>query len=150
MSFKRRDPSLYLVDIFLASYLIEHYAHGFKKRDELLYHRLHCDGVIREFEIIAEATNKLLKSGWLKESEDFRQIVDFRNRIVHEYFGIDEEIVFDAVKSALPEFIMRLKNILKEKKYDLTAAIDTALLENDRNEDIVAFLESLKDEFKNL
>ena len=110
MASKRRDSSLYFVDIFLAAYLIGRYSENFRNGDELLHDRLHWDGVIREFEIIGEATNKLLKSGGLEEKEAFRQIVDFRNRIIHEYFGIDEEIVYDVIKNALPDFIDELKN----------------------------------------
>ena len=148
MPSKKRDPGLYLVDIFLASYLIDRYAEGFESGDALLHDRLHWDGVIREFEIVGEATQKLLKSGWLEESEGFRQIVDFRNRIVHEYFGIDEEIVYDAIRNALPEFVHALKEISAKRKTDLLPAIEAALVENSRNQEITQFLKQLKREFE--
>ena len=150
MASKRRDSTLYFVDIFLAAYLIGRYSENFRNGDELLHDRLHWDGVIREFEIIGEATNKLLKSGGLKEKDVFRQIVDFRNRIIHEYFGIDEEIVYDVIKNALPDFIDELKNILKTQTFDLTTAIEATISENERDVQIVRFLENLKHEFENV
>lgn len=42
-------------------------------------------------------------------------IKDFRNFIVHEYFGIDPEIVWDAVKKELPE----LKKAMVEIRLEL-------------------------------
>jgi uncharacterized protein with HEPN domain len=43
----------------------------------------------------------------------WRIIKDFRNFIVHEYFGIDSSIVWDAVKLELPELKVRILQLQK-------------------------------------
>jgi uncharacterized protein with HEPN domain len=59
--------------------------------------------VIREFEIIGEAVGKL--GSELKQAypdvpwQDFK---DFRNLLVHEYFGVDLEIVWNTIHNDLP------------------------------------------------
>jgi uncharacterized protein with HEPN domain len=69
-------------------------------RDELV-----IDGVARNLEIICEDTRQL--------PEDFRrfysqipwtQIAGLRNRIVHDYFGLDLEIIWEIIQHDLPEF----------------------------------------------
>jgi uncharacterized protein with HEPN domain len=53
------------------------------------------DAVIRNFEIIGEAANRLPQQFRDEnESIDWFRIRGFRNRIVHDYFGIDHEIVW--------------------------------------------------------
>jgi uncharacterized protein with HEPN domain len=51
------------------------------------------DAVIRNFEIIGEAANRLPEDFKETHSEiDWHKIRGFRNRIVHDYFGIDYSI----------------------------------------------------------
>ena len=89
----RRDPLLILEDIKLAIQKIGRYTsqmdHDAFLRDELV-----IDGVARNLEIIGEAARQL--------PDDFRrtypqipwtQIAGLRNRIVHDYFGLDLEII---------------------------------------------------------
>ena len=66
---------------------------------------------VRELEVIGEASNKL--------SADFREqhkeipwdkIINMRNRLIHEYFGVDEKIVWDTCKEDIPD----LKRALEE------------------------------------
>jgi uncharacterized protein with HEPN domain len=53
------------------------------------------DAVIRNFEIIGEAANRLPEDFKETHSEiDWHKIRGFRNRIVHDYFGIDYSIVW--------------------------------------------------------
>lgn len=73
---------------------------------------------LREFIVIGEAIANLPDS--MKDrvpAIDWRSIKDFRNFIVHEYFGIDTRIVWDAVKLELP--------ILKKEISILRDHIDT-------------------------
>ncbi len=139
----KRSSELYIVDIFLASFLIGIYTKDIKNGDELLHRRMHWDAVIREFEIIGEATGKLLALGTV-EGDSYRIIVDFRNKIAHGYFGIDEEIIFAAVTDALPQYINQLYRIVKDQQIDLILAIDSCIVENAKNDDIVQYLNKLK------
>jgi uncharacterized protein with HEPN domain len=100
----KRDPLVLLEDIILAIQKICRYTsqmdHDAFLRDELV-----IDGVARNLEIIGEATRQL--------PEDFRrvysqipwtQIAGLRNRIVHDYFGLDLEIIWEIIQHDLPEF----------------------------------------------
>lgn len=67
------------------------------------------DAVIRNFEIIGEAANRIQEE--FKEAHpeiDWYRVRGFRNRIVHEYFGIDYSIVWLIKKTYLPELIDKL------------------------------------------
>jgi len=134
-----RDPRLYLVDIFQAACLIWEYSEPFKNGESLLYDRLHWDAVIREFEILGEAVNKLLKLGVLDAS--FRLAVDFRNKVAHEYFGIDEAIVFDLIRNTLPKFVEEVAEAAG--KFDLHEAVEDAIAENRLSEKTAACLKKL-------
>jgi uncharacterized protein with HEPN domain len=70
------------------------------------------DAVIRNFEIIGEAANRL--------SDDFKitysnvnwfRIRGFRNRIVHDYMGIDYQIVWNIIENDLDRLVLDIKDI---------------------------------------
>ena len=71
------------------------------------------DAVIRNFEIIGEAANRLPEDFKDKHNEvDWHRIRGFRNRIVHHYFGIDYSIVWEIKESYLPSLIGGSKIII--------------------------------------
>ncbi|AZV46608.1 hypothetical protein C3L23_04760 [Nautilia sp. PV-1] len=135
-----RDAEFYIVDIFIAIDKIKRYTKDFSNAQELLHDEKTWDAVIRELEIIGEATNKLIKLDFLKK--DFKIIVDFRNIIVHEYFGIDEKIVWEVVSGYLIDFYNELLDISKNN--DLNLAIQKAIEENKHNKKVISFLKELQ------
>ena len=71
------------------------------------------DAVIRNFEIIGEATGRLPDG--FKQSHpqiDWHRIRGFRNRIVHDYMGIDYEIVWEIKNHFLPDLILKISKIV--------------------------------------
>ncbi|UCZ56535.1 DUF86 domain-containing protein [Desulfurispirillum indicum] len=98
----KRVAELYLLDIFVAILKIEDTSGKFSEAQSLLYDYNAWDSVIREFEIIGEATKRLIHHGILDDSN--RVVVDFRNLLIHNYFGVDCEEVWDVIKSDLPLF----------------------------------------------
>ncbi len=73
------------------------------------------DAVVRNFEIIGEAANRIPEE--FKETHpgiDWHRIRGFRNRIVHEYFGIDYSIVWLIKETFLPDLLSKLSS-LKEQ-----------------------------------
>lgn len=65
-----------------------------------------ADAVIRNFEIIGEAAKRLPEDFKEKHADiDWHRIRGFRNRIVHDYFGIDFSIVWQIKESFLPELL---------------------------------------------
>lgn len=97
-----RNIALFVDDIMDSICAIEDFTHqiGF---DAFIADRKTYSATLREFIVIAEAMDKLpdvIKSR--RPAVAWRLIKDFRNFIVHEYFGVDPEIVWDAVKKELP------------------------------------------------
>ena len=114
----------------------------FDNAQTLLHDYNAWDSVIREFEIIGEATNYLIKNNILDETS--RVIVDFRNLLIHNYFGIDAEEVYDVVKSDLPNFKSlitdKLSHIDNNLKNDL---IDAYIQSNSYLEFVILSLQML-------
>lgn len=80
--------------------------------DEFVNDSKTVDAVIRNFEIIGEAANRLPEEFKDKYHEiDWHRIRGFRNRIVHHYVGIDDNIVWQIKESFLPQLIDELKKI---------------------------------------
>ncbi|HEY8388416.1 MAG TPA: HepT-like ribonuclease domain-containing protein [Parasegetibacter sp.] len=70
------------------------------------------DAVIRNFEIIGEAANRLPDEfKKLHPSVDWQKIRGFRNRIVHDHMGIDYHIVWNIKEQFLPNLLNSLKQL---------------------------------------
>ena len=91
----KRIPTLLIADILESCHKILQYTEGLTYDDFLKDSRT-IDAVIRNFEIIGEAANRLPEE--FKEKYpliDWHRIRGFRNRIVHDYMGIDFGIVWE-------------------------------------------------------
>jgi len=75
------------------------------------------DAVIRRLEIIGEAV-KNLPEDFKKEHSDvvWNKAMGTRNILIHHYFGIDLEIVWDTVVRSLPDFKQQIKNLIEKEK----------------------------------
>jgi uncharacterized protein with HEPN domain len=76
------------------------------------------DAVERNFEIIGEAASRIPDS--FKEERpqiEWRIIKDFRNFIIHDYFGINDQILWDTIQYRLPDLLKEI-TILSEKIAD--------------------------------
>lgn len=70
------------------------------------------DAVVRNFEIIGEAVSRLPTEFKNNHPEiDWRRIKGFRNRIVHEYFGVDLSIVWQIKEQFLPGMLSGLQSL---------------------------------------
>lgn len=75
------------------------------------------DAVIRNFEVIGEAANRIDPDFRDSNPEvEWKRIRGFRNRIVHEYFGIDYEIVWSITEDFLDDLIDWLDTIIDTTK----------------------------------
>lgn len=75
------------------------------------------DAVVRNFEIIGEASNRIDSDFRDRNPEvEWQRIRGFRNRIIHEYFGIDYEIVWEIVETYLDEMIDWIETIIDSNK----------------------------------
>lgn len=67
---------------------------------------------IRSLEIIGEAT-KNISEDFKKENPEieWRKIAGLRDKLIHHYFGVDWDLVWDVIKNKIPELEKNLKNI---------------------------------------
>lgn len=75
------------------------------------------DAVIRNLEIIGEASKNLpdnLKLSY--QTVPWKEMYRLRNRISHEYFGIDYEIIWEIIKSDIPSAHSSIKDIISKEK----------------------------------
>ena len=114
----KRSDSLYVRDIKEAIDAIFSYTRGITF-DDFKLDRMRYSAVIREFELIGEAVGNLADD--VKENYPhiaWQDIRDFRNLLVHEYFGVDLEIVWNIIQSDLPSLYETIKMIDKETMCD--------------------------------
>lgn len=89
----KRNPKLLIEDILESCNKILTYTNGMSFEDFANDSKT-VDAVIRNFEIIGEAANRLPDNFKdLYPAIDWYKIRGFRNRIVHDYMGIDYQIV---------------------------------------------------------
>ena len=73
------------------------------------------DAVVRNIEILGEATKNLSKQ--IRDQCDFlpwKNIAGMRDRLIHDYFGVNWDIVWDVVIHDLPDMINSLNRILTD------------------------------------
>ncbi len=109
-----RDDTVYLRDILDAIAQIGTYLQGISS-DEFLQTRLLQDGVVRQLEIIGEASRNV--SEGLRQSHPevpWRQIIGLRNRIIHTYHRVNLPIVWEVVQNDLPALKEYVTGILAQ------------------------------------
>ena len=108
-----RNFRLYCVDILDSGRAILEYVKGLSF-DEFCSDRKTFSAVIREFEIIGEAVAKLPDK--LKQRQpdiEWQDIKDFRNLLIHEYFGVDLEIVWNVIQDDLQDLMKAVREIVR-------------------------------------
>ena len=106
------DDRARLVHMIEAAEQAVAYAAGIE-RDAYFDDRMRIDATVRCIEVIGEAANNV--SGELQSEHaevPWRVIVGMRNRLVHAYFAVDEEIVWETVQHELPKLLDQIRPIL--------------------------------------
>jgi len=97
-----RDDSLYLEHISESIAKIEKYISGVDE-DNFMSNEQLQDAVIRQLQIIGEAAKRLTVDTTAKYSEvEWKDIAGMRDKLVHDYFGVDLDAVWDTVVHDLP------------------------------------------------
>ncbi len=111
-----RPYLMYLEDIQIAMSHIAEYIDGLTiiefKRDYKT-----VDAVIRNFEIIGEASKNLPEV--IKKTYNrvpWSEMYLLRNKVTHEYFGVDYEIIWDVASNYLPENKIQIDEILEKEE----------------------------------
>jgi uncharacterized protein with HEPN domain len=73
------------------------------------------DAVVRNYEIIGEAANRIPDEFKADHPEiEWRRMVGLRNRIIHEYFGIDHETVWKIRNENMPDLLDYIKQAIED------------------------------------
>jgi uncharacterized protein with HEPN domain len=113
MSRDRRDLD-YLADIQEAIHRILAYTQGMTWDDFLDDYRTQ-DAIVRNIEVIGEATKNL--SDALRRQYPhipWKVMAGARDRLIHHYFGVNNEIVWHIVQEDLPALLPQIQSILDE------------------------------------
>jgi len=116
MKKKDRTYRLFLEDMLLSMNRVAEYINGLSFI-EFKHDYKTVDAVIRNFEVIGEASKNLPKE--IKDKYPmvpWEEMYLMRNKISHEYFGIDYEILWDVASNYLPENKSQIEEILKNEQ----------------------------------
>lgn len=109
-----RGIKLYLEDILEAIKKVEEFTRGmtiesFKQDVKTI------DAVVRNIEVIGEAARKIPQELRVQHpTVPWRQVVGARDKVIHEYFGVDLDIVWKTTTEDLPLLKQQIKTLLKE------------------------------------
>lgn len=114
------DEFLYLRHILDAINNVEEYLDGVDEK-KFKETRLLQDGVIRQIEIVGEATRHISKDIRKAYPEiPWQDIVGMRDKLIHGYFGVDIEKVYDTEREDLPVLHKQVIGILKDFGQDVS------------------------------
>lgn len=111
-----RHYSLYIQDILDSVHKIQTYTKRFSK-DKFIKNSLVVDAVVRNLSIIGEASKRIPVEIKLKTPQiPWKKIIGLRNMLIHEYSGMDKEIVWDIVENKLDLLVKELKPFITKKR----------------------------------
>ena len=109
----KKDPKIFLLDILDSVENIEKYTKNITK-DQFFDNLQVQDAVVRRIEIIGEAVKNLPNEVRKKHPEiPWKDIAGTRDVIVHDYSGIDIDLVWEIVHDNIPKLKKQIANILR-------------------------------------
>lgn len=115
---EKRNIELFIKDVFDSIDKINGYVSNINDGNELKKNKQAYDAVMMNFIIIGEAVKNIYEDVQKNYPDvEWREIMAMRNILVHEYWGVDEKVIWNAVKKNLPELkeiILRIKESLNK------------------------------------
>lgn len=109
-----RNDRTYLTHIRDAVETIEEYLKGVTY-EQFTSNKMIIDAVVRELEIIGEASNNLSQQFQQDHTKiQWRRMKNMRNFLIHEYFGVNTKVVWDTCKNDLPALKTFIEEVLNE------------------------------------
>lgn len=109
----KKRPEVFIEHMLEAIERIEAYTARMKK-DFFLQDGKTQDAVIRQFEVLGEAARRISPSAVADSPIPWKAIVGLRNKLIHDYLGIDVEMVWKTAKQEAPRLKAYLRSIQRD------------------------------------
>jgi len=110
----KKDPKIFIEHILESIGDIEKYTKG-QTKEKFLKAKMMQDAVMRKLEVIGEAVKNLPLSFKKKYSKiNWKEIAGMRDILIHEYFGVNINIVWNTVKKDIPKFKKEMEGVMEE------------------------------------
>lgn len=86
-------------------------------KNDLIQNETLKRAIVRSLEIIGEATKKIpadIKYQW-KEIQ-WKNMAGMRDKLIHDYFGINYSIVWDVIQNKIPELTKQIEKVIEQNK----------------------------------
>lgn len=108
-----KDDKLYIIHISECIQRIETYTQDGK--DVFMQTQMVQDAVIRNFEILGEATKRISAEFRLIYPDvPWRNMAGFRDVLIHNYISVDLDVIWEIIQADLPDLSNKIKAILQE------------------------------------
>jgi uncharacterized protein with HEPN domain len=110
----KRNNLLLLKEIVEAINNIEEYLQGLDE-DDFYNDKKTKDAVVRNLEVIGEACNQISQEYKNENYQvEWREAADLRNRIIHEYSGLDYVLLWEIIQFNIPSFKLKIEQLIKD------------------------------------
>jgi len=112
----KKDVNIFVLHIFDNIKAIEKFTKNFEF-DDFVKDEKTIYAVVRAIEIMGEAVKNIPMDFRDKHKEiEWKKIAGTRDKLIHEYFGVDLKLTFKIVKEDIPELKEKMLALLKELK----------------------------------
>ncbi len=111
-----KEPIEYMKHIRDESFYILSVINNDLSKDDFLRNETLKRAVVRSLEIIGEATKKIpadFKVKW--SSIKWKNMAGMRDRLIHDYMGVNYSIVWDVVKNKIPELYDQINGVIEKE-----------------------------------
>ncbi len=111
-----KEPIEYMKHIRDESFYILSVINNDLSKDDFLRNETLKRAVVRSLEIIGEATKKIpadFKVKW--SSIKWKNMAGLRDRLIHDYMGVNYSIVWDVVKNKIPELYDQINGVIEKE-----------------------------------